>query len=211
METPEEFSEYLKTQGYRTVFAPMLLKLDNPNDLSIIGLLFACRHEFSSEVYYYQPPARANLEEDKPKHSETSARPVIFAQTEKYNFATTHFTWNPDGSAECVAQAKALDTLLPFLNNRPPHILCGDMNIPRRESPYYTRLVANYHDAVPIEYTSSLDKNFHRTGKNPDLEHLFTSYMVDYLLTQPPYQAHNVRLEFGISDHAGIVAEIERR
>jgi hypothetical protein len=63
---------------------------------------------------------------------------------------------------------------------------------------------------VPAHYRSSLDNNLHRLAEKPELAHLFTDYMVDYLLVQPPYHAHDVRLEFGVSDHAAIIATLSR-
>lgn len=32
--------------------------------------------------------------------------------------------------------------------------------------------------------------------------------MVDYIFTQPPYDVKNVKLVFGVSDHAAIIADI---
>ena len=67
-----------------------------------------------------------------------------------------------------------------------------------------------YTDTIPANYTSSLDKTLHRKGDDPSRAHLFTDFMVDYLFTKPDYQASDVRLEFGISDHAAVVATISK-
>lgn len=37
---------------------------------------------------------------------------------------------------------------------------------------------------------------------------IFEEYMVDYIFTQSPYWADNVKLKFGVSDHAAVIAEI---
>lgn len=39
-------------------------------------------------------------------------------------------------------------------------------------------------------------------------KHLLDIFMVDYLLTQPPYTAKNVELIFNVSDHAAIVGDV---
>jgi endonuclease/exonuclease/phosphatase family metal-dependent hydrolase len=208
MEAPQDMTEYLQQLGHHVTFAPMSLKMENHHTVFVEGLIFASKIPYTITQLYYQNPARSILPEALPKHSSTAAHPIIFASNDAFAIATTHFTWSPNASEPYQPQADMLDVLLPFLHELPPHILCGDMNIPRHESPYHERLVANYQDAIPNKYHSSLDRDLHRCGKNPELDHLFTSYMVDYVLTQPPHQAENVRLEFGISDHAAVICEI---
>ena len=55
-----------------------------------------------------------------------------------------------------------------FLEPRPPHVLCGDFNIPRKISPHYKDMVSGYTENVPATYQSSLDKNHHRLKDNVD-------------------------------------------
>jgi len=82
------------------------------------------------------------------------------------------------------------------------------MNTPRGINPSYPDLVAHYTDHIPPAYTSSLDRALHRLGTNPEKTQLFDSFMVDYLLSTPEFITNDVRLQFGLSDHAGIVAEV---
>ena len=100
--------------------------------------------------------------------------------------------------------------MLPIIDLLDPHVFCGDFNIPRGHNVLYETLTTRYTDSVPATYASSLDKNIHRKGDDISRAHLFTSFMVDYVFTQKPYQAENVRLEFGISDHAAVVADVLR-
>ena len=88
--------------------------------------------------------------------------------------------------------------------------MCGDFNIPRHYNPLYDELTKYYVDNIPLSYISSLDPTLHYAGSHPDKKMLFDSYMVDYIFTQTPYTATDVRLEFSISDHAGVVAHISK-
>ena len=124
--------------------------------------------------------------------------------------ATTHFTWTAHGSNPSEDQKQSLTNLFKYTENLGPHLLCGDFNIPRNESVLYTKLAEHYDDNIPPHYTSSLDKDLHYLGKDPEKDFIFSSFMVDYVFTQAPYKATDVRLEFGLSDHAGVVATISK-
>jgi endonuclease/exonuclease/phosphatase family metal-dependent hydrolase len=127
-----------------------------------------------------------------------------------YTCATTHFTWTENGLIPSPQQIQSLERLNAFATDSKPHLLCGDFNIPRHQNSLYDSLVGQYKDNIPPHYTSSLDKTFHRLGQNPEKDFMFTSLMVDYVFTKPPYKASDVRLEFGLSDHAAIVATISK-
>lgn len=125
-----------------------------------------------------------------------------------FKIATTHFTWTPQGEAPSEEQVLSMKAFLEKMQNMEPHIICGDFNIPRTENVLYGELTKHYTDAVPATYASSLDPSLHTLGNTPEKRHLFESFMVDYVFTQPPYTASDVRLEFGLSDHAAVVATI---
>jgi endonuclease/exonuclease/phosphatase family metal-dependent hydrolase len=130
-------------------------------------------------------------------------------ENETYTIGTTHFTWTPDGATPNTEQVTDMDALLAYITKKEPHIMCGDFNIPRNQNPLYQKLVELYTDAIPHSYASSLDATLHRHGASPDKKQLFESFMVDYVFTQPPYTAHDVRLVFGVSDHAAVVATLD--
>lgn len=208
MEVPYEFCDYLETQKYHVTFAPMMLKSQDPFTVYVKGIVFASKTMYETEQYYYHPPAKAAIPKTLPRYSQISGHPVIFASNDTFNIATTHFPWNPNARESHEPQAKALPIMKQYLATKLPHLLCGDLNIPRHESPYASNLMEGYTDVIPPKYGSSLDSSLHHHSDKPELAHLFSAFMVDHLLIQPPYQAHDVRLQFGLSDHAAIVAEI---
>lgn len=201
-EAPQVMTSYLNKLGYTTYSVPAGLLLTEAGTTAVF-VIFASKRPYTACHFYYQ--------EEHPYGPmyDSQTRPLIFASYQDISIATTHFTVSYDFKPCTEYQLENLKKIFTFLEGRPPHILCGDLNIARNLSPIYNDLLAHYTDTIPPHYTSSLDKDFHLKGTNPELNHLFTSYMVDHLLVQPPFQAHDVRLEFGVSDHAGVVAEIE--
>jgi endonuclease/exonuclease/phosphatase family metal-dependent hydrolase len=131
-------------------------------------------------------------------------------QGDDFFVAVTHFTWGPEGEVATPEQHTSMDALLTYTENLEPHILCGDFNLPRDYNPLYERLAHAYTDNIPKTYTSSLDKNLHRLGDDSTKQHLFSSFMVDYILSRPPYLVSNVRLVFGVSDHAAVVGQVTK-
>lgn len=125
-----------------------------------------------------------------------------------FRIGTTHFVWTPHGPTPTDSQRHAMDTLFGYMHHEGSHVLCGDFNIPRNLNPLYDILIKKYTDTIPEKYHSSLDANLHRFGHSSDFRELFTSYMVDYILTKPPFVATDVRLVSGISDHMAVVATI---
>lgn len=207
MEAPEDLQHWLEEQGYFTTFAPMLLREQDGQQFTE-GLILASKVVHNAEAFYYYQPATAIRAFDGQNKRDTIAHAVLFASIADYNIATTHFTWNPVGETADENQATDLVTLLTHLRTKPPHVLCGDFNIPRHHNSLYEELLQHYTDTIPVTYHSSLDPKFHRASENTDLQKLFTQFMVDYVFTQDPYRASGVRLQFDLSDHAAVVATI---
>ena len=110
-----------------------------------------------------------------------------------------------------AAQTNSVEKLIALLSNRPAHILCGDFNIPRGYNSNYELITKHYTDTIPSTFTSSLDRTLHRDGSKTNLHTpIFDVYMVDYIFTKEPYQVSDVQLQFGISDHAGVIATISK-
>ena len=132
-------------------------------------------------------------------------RALLCADIEKdgdiYSVATTHFTWTPHGYSN-ARQERDLIPFLQLLAKEEKFILCGDLNAPRGMKTFET-LASMYTDNIPDEYLTSLDPELHRT-------HGAKQFMVDALFTTSQYHTSNVRLEFGVSDHAAIIANIEK-
>ncbi len=119
---------------------------------------------------------------------------------EVFRFATTHFTITKEG-ASTPKQLSDLGHLLNALEQIGDFVLCGDMNAPRGNETF-TRLASRYKDNIPLEYKTSIDQNLHRIKG--------IMFMVDGLFTTPTYQASNVKLVDGVSDHMAIVADIKK-
>lgn len=117
---------------------------------------------------------------------------------EVVRFATTHFTITKEGEST-PKQLDDLNHLLEALEDLDDFVLCGDMNAPRGNETF-TRLANKYIDNIPLEYKTSIDQNLHRVKG--------IMFMVDGLFTAQKYEASNVKLVDGVSDHMAIVADI---
>lgn len=124
----------------------------------------------------------------------------ILAGGEEFCLVNTHFTWTPRGKTN-ARQLSDLKKMLKILKKFPEHVLCGDFNAPRGRETFDT-LAKIYKDNIPVNATTTIDKNLHRHG---DLQ-----IVIDGLFTTSQYKAENVRLVDGVSDHMGIVAYITK-
>jgi len=200
--------------GYRGTFAPMFIMHINEKP-STIGIALLSRHDIQSSTTEYYSGSKKNLcLLEQTRVFETIQKVLIHAdiciENEIFTIGTTHFTWTPDGASPAPEQSADMKKFLAYISTLKPHVICGDFNIPREHSALYHELTKHYTDSIPQEYKTSLDASLHRLTQIPGKERLFESYMVDYILTQPPYKASDVRLQFGISDHAGIIGTISK-
>ncbi len=204
-----------KDLGYYTSFSGETLKMQNGIEVPF-GYGICSREQILNEKSFYYRNGEYELrffdQSRRLQSTMESKRGIILVDTTidnvTYSIGTVHFTWTPNGDIANPEQISSMASLLEYTQTLPPHILTGDFNIPRSKNILYKELIEHYTDTVPASYASSLDKSLHYAGENPELNHLFTDYLVDYIFTQPPYTARDVRLEFGISDHAGVVATI---
>jgi len=182
----------------------------HPGDLAgdsvMIGVgLFTKLPVAACDVRYY----RGGLEEARTAVPERISQNIglvscdVEKDSETFRIIATHFTWTPRGESS-DQQRTDLEALFQMLHGYEQFVLCGDLNAPRGGE-IFTKLFDHYQDNIPSHYKTSLDVNFHR-GIRDELE----DKMVDGLFTTTSYKASDVRLEFGISDHAGIVATISR-
>ena len=216
-ESHEDFAKLLSKQGYQTALLPRCRKEQDGREF-IDCELFASKYPFVSENYYYaktladEIPFETSKLINGGKHSDFGfILATIPTESGIFNIATTHFTWAPDGNIASELQKRDMKVLLQLVENLPAHIICGDFNIPRLHNPLYKELTAVYTDNIPTSYKSSLDKDLHVVGSDSSKTIMFEEYMVDYVFSQKPYTAENVRLEFGISDHAAVICEIEKK
>lgn len=119
--------------------------------------------------------------------------------SKNYNILTTHFCVSKNGQADDF-QREQIKSLLSVLDEIGNFVLCGDMNAPRGRE-IFSILNDRYKDNINKKYTTSIDPDLHKAG---DLQ-----LMVDVLFSTNDYIVKNMYFETGVSDHYGIVAEIE--
>jgi len=119
-----------------------------------------------------------------------------------YTIGTTHFTWSPKGEAD-DRQRRDLKSFFEktdeFKNDG--IVIAGDFNAPRGRE-IFREIETRFKDNIPLTYITSLDPRLHRAPL--EIKHL----MVDGVFSTPEYSVSNVSLNFGVSDHAAIVADI---
>ena len=207
-EAPEDLQDWLTQKNYHVTFAPMTCRTTDTHTFRE-GVLIASALPHIAQTHYYFGHPNEIRTYDSEKRRDSIAHVVICATVGDYTIATTHLPAPPHGELFYEPLATDIAALRSHLSSVGPHILVGDMNTPRGINPSYPDLVADYTDHIPPSYTSSLDRALHRLGTNPEKTQLFDSFMVDYLFSTPEYTATDVRLQFGLSDHAGIVAEVK--
>jgi endonuclease/exonuclease/phosphatase family metal-dependent hydrolase len=213
-EASDSYSTALFDRGYTVTKIAHVLKQTPDGEILTDYDMIATKSPHTAKCQYYYKPEGDLQFEDINNKRKTNRQGLVVAtfrhHETDFTVATTHFTWTPEGAVPNAAQLSDMEEFLKIVETLPPHIMCGDFNIPRHHNPLYERLTAVYTDNIPQEYTSSMDKNLHRLGSDPHKENLFTDFMVDYIFTKPPYVTKNVRLEFGVSDHAAVVCEVAK-
>jgi len=181
-----------------------------------LGVCIAAKNPAQTESTYYDGATQGILAFDTANKSATSSYPLVYATIthkdgDEYQIAAVHMMVTHHGIEDAL-QTASVNKLIKLLEPKPAHILCGDFNIPRGYNSNYHLFTQTYTDCVPESFASSLDQNLHRDGARTDLNApIFDVYMVDYIFSQPPYIVSHVRLQFGVSDHAAIIATISKR
>lgn len=213
MEAPQFVEETLSDMGYTTSFSEMNIRTMNGQTFSEGVLVATKASHTSSEHYYYHAPDRGGAF-DPQNHRNTISnvcRSTTFTvDNESYTVVATHVMDTKNGLVD-EHQRAGMQALLAHLHTLSSHVLCGDFNMPRGYNVLYEEVIEHYKDTVPSTYKSSLDRNLHRLGNVDIDEPIFDEYMVDYIFTQPPYDASDVHLEFGISDHAAVIGTITKQ
>lgn len=211
-EAPEYFQEKIASLGYHTSFHPRVMK-NMDGEVFVDGQLTATKVPHTKTEFLYYDTGKEIVLEIIERKRETNKQGLLLVEFKfdgnNYLIGNTHFTWSPKAEEPNVHQEEDMETLLDYTSKLPPHVLVGDFNLPRDYSFLYKDLTQHYTDNIPQHYKSSLDKNIHQIGHLPEKAILFEGFMVDYIFTQTPYVAKNVRLEFGYSDHAAVVVELE--
>jgi len=196
-----------KILGMKSTFAPMTQHpAEGAPGIMGIGIFSLLPMRRMSAIYYVGNANDIPDHEVKNEYNRQSVNhAVLMCELEKEaelcTIATTHFTWTPNGDATDDGQRRDVSKLLEVLGHTKEFVLSGDFNA-KRGGEIFTQIAEKYKDAIPREYTSSIDGNIHRSGALP--------YMVDGLFTTAAYAASNVELVSGVSDHCAIVATITK-
>jgi len=118
-----------------------------------------------------------------------------------FKIITSHLTITHEGEATPF-QLEMNKIFINQLKSFGEFIFCGDTNAPRGRAAFDT-IAKEFKDNIPLKYKYSLDPVLHRV-KGLD-------YMVDCLFTTRGYEAFNVELKGGISDHMAVVAEVRKK
>ena len=213
-EAPHEIRAFLEERGYKTTFAPMC-RWNFGETTHTIGILLSTKLPQKTRLYYYWKspqgvPAIYNTEHPALSISNAYLIATIVDNVTEYNIATTHVMCTGNGAPDSH-QEKGVSLLIKSLSKEPPHIICGDFNMPRHHNHLYEKFTKIYQDEIPKHYQSSLDRNLHRLGNVKIDQPIFDKFMVDYIFSQPEYEVTEERLKFGISDHAAVVANIHKK
>jgi endonuclease/exonuclease/phosphatase family metal-dependent hydrolase len=213
----EDAIQHAKALKMQLAFAPMVFYPDvTTHSNRLLGVAMFSHSPLNDIAIqnYHMPDKEIQNFDETNEHTvnKTIRRALLSANItndgKTFTVATTHFTWIPDGLARDYQYAAA-EKLLTALEKFPEVMVCGDFNTPRGVNGVYERFAEKYHDVIPASHASSLDLTIHRGRKDPAIAARLAGYMVDYLFLSKGYQAHDVRLESGVSDHCAIVATVD--
>lgn len=191
-----------KIAGPLVCFAPMLVLAREPKPVFWGVALFSRLPVRSHQVAYYKGDKEHIHEYDKEAPA-LANRVLAYADFEKegeiFRIGTTHFTWTPDGQAD-DAQRRDLKELFRVLDAAGDISFAGDFNAPRGWE-IFSALAARYRDNIPLRYDTSIEGNPHRNS---------IKRMVDGLFTSRAYEAYDVDMVSGVSDHYAIRARIRK-
>lgn len=196
--------------GATHIFQPMSRMISEvPGAIYGIGIFSRIKVVTHGEQYYVGRPAllpESDLSD--PRTFNAANRMVMWCDVEKdgtqLRFATTHFTWTPDGRPS-DEQRRNMHTLIGVLGDLGEFILTGDFNAPRGGE-IFAMLTERYTDNVPAKYKTSIDIALHRDGKLR-LNELIDK-MVDGLFSTPAYLVSDAKMISGVSDHCALVADV---
>lgn len=181
---------------------------DKEEEVKGWGVAIGFRHKLieSREDFYHGSSETSNglLLNVLNQHGQFPASTLLQARIEvgsdRFNFGTTHFTW-VRGAEPSDEQLQDFLKLTVILDRTPDLVLTGDFNSPRGY-PIFDRLAGMYQDNIPANDRTTLD-----SGVKPEIT---WEYVIDGFFTSQHYLAKEVRMVQGLSDHQGILAEVQR-
>jgi len=137
----------------------------------------------------------------------TESRLAIFAEVAVgevvFKIGTTHGVWVPGGKVD-DHQRKSMARLHEIMQDQGGMVMMGDFNA-TRGGEIYDLIARGFIDCIPYTFKNSVDWVNRGKEGGPDLlvDHVFTDRFATY-------GVENVRLQFGVSDHAAIFATIRK-
>ena len=203
--------------GASVSFAPITRHTEDVSH--VLGTAIFSRLPIADEgVHYYKgtPSSIPDMDSRDPRTFNNKNLQILRRDVVKdgatFRIGTTHFSWTPDG----MANERQRTDIIAMLNVLAPLgdiILTGDFNAPRGGE-IWSEIAARYKDNIPLHYKTSIDPNLHRAGSVKLVADAHAAgvpgHMVDGLFTTPHYNAENVRLVSGASDHMAVVADIHK-
>lgn len=135
----------------------------------------------------------------------THAPILITAQIGDIQIGAIHFTWTKDGLVD-DRQRRHVGILLNYLKSKGEIVVCGDFNIPRPNE-MYLEIAKQYKDNIPKVITTTLDPNLHRANFMTPGK---LKFVVDYAWTSPRYSVLELQVVQGVSDHCGLIFNVEQ-
>lgn len=204
-----EFQNYCSTYGYQGAFAPTcIVPPEYGRGVQCVqGNAILSRFPIGAHETFIFRKADAELPTlnltAKGSHITTSHWLALLATIDiagtAYHIGNVHFTWSRY-SLSNAAQRHDMKLLIEKLQTFPDMLVAGDFNAARGRKTFALMADA-FTDHIPLKYTSSIDPQFHKSGKA-------LPYMVDGLFSTPQYSVNHVRLVNGLSDHLAVVAEV---
>lgn len=193
------------TLGMKGNFAPML-KVNQKNKYGINPLgtwglgFFTNLDHTQVENQYYAGTEVVREFVDPLDASRLVLSSTVTKDGQPFIIGTTHFTWSGKGEPT-DQQRQDFEELKKVIGDFDELILCGDFNVPRGGEIFgeFEKLL---QDNLPKNIITTIDHDLHYAGK--------IDLVVDTIFSTPQYKLSNVHTLSGVSDHLGIVGEIER-
>lgn len=170
--------------------------------------IFSKKIQNSGYIFHVWDPDKVEMSFDEYLIATNSIKPkaLLWADIrddkgDVFRIITSHLTITYEGEVTPF-QLEANQIFINQAKSLGEFIFCGDTNAPRGREAFDT-IAREFKDNIPLKYVNSLDKELHRKEDDVDL-------MVDCLFTTPAYEASNVELRGGLSDHMAVVAEVNK-
>lgn len=187
--------------------------LYNDGGLHVMGLAILSRYAVDDmhtyvhrgDLHELQVFDESSLEAKDITQNLISPFVTVTKERKEYRIGTMHFTWTPDGMPDFY-QRRDLKTILRDLEFETDCAYIGDFNAPRGGE-IFSELSKHFIDNIPPEYETSIDVPRHRLAATKARE--LSKNMVDGFFTRGAYEAQDVRLISGVSDHMALLGNLK--